>query len=209
MEFAKSIMKGGKAGAKGAAQPRDPKQSKTTGSEAKKPEANEGANKMEEELKTMVTQLIDKNATNQIKNTKLTKDMDNMMELMKQTIKELDSMTLKDLREDAKESAEDKKETEKPLPMPATPISVHANTVKEPKKSFESVDEIISYLEMSYGKSKFMETFTRVKDLDTKLNGKIVMEEYQKELKDTMSPEEVKKDLLLYLALCRTQQETF
>lgn len=62
---------------------------------------------------------------------------------------------------------------------------------------------------MSYGKSKFMETFTRVKDLDTKLNGKIVMEEYQKELKDTMSPEEVKKDLLLYLALCRTQQETF
>ena len=62
---------------------------------------------------------------------------------------------------------------------------------------------------MSYGKSKFMEVFTRVKDLDVKLNGKIVLEEYQKELKDTISPEEVKKDVLLYLALCRTQQETF
>lgn len=136
MEFTKSIMKGGKA----AAQPRDSKQSKTTGSEAKKPEAKQGANKMEEELKTMVTQLIEKNTTDQIKNTKLTKDMDNMMDLMKQTIKELDSMTLKDLREDSKEPPEDKKEAEKPLPMPATPISAHAHTVKEPKKSFESVD---------------------------------------------------------------------
>lgn len=51
-----------------------------------------------------------------------------------------------------------------------------------------------------------MSAFDKVKEVDERLKGKVVVEEYQKELKEWMTPEEVKKDLILYLALWRMQQ---
>jgi len=137
IEFNKSFMKSGKTGSKTDIKSQDPKQSKTT-----KVEKKEEGNKMEEELKAMVTQLIEKSKEDEIKNSKLTNDMNNMMDLMKQTIKELESMVIKDeTTEVKKDEKEDIKEEDiKPLPMPPTPIAVHANTVKEPKKNFENID---------------------------------------------------------------------
>lgn len=128
-------MKSGKSTSKADTKLHDFKKSKTT------VKNKEGGNKMEEELRMMVTQLIEKNKTNEIKNDKLTKDMNSMMDLMKKTIKELKGMTIEDEATEIKEhTKEDTKEDAKPIPMPSTPISVHAHTVKEPKKSFESVD---------------------------------------------------------------------
>ena len=134
-------MKTGKAGSKTDVKSQDPKQSKTT-----KVEKKEEGNKMEEELKAMVTQLIEKSKKNEIKDSKLTSDMSNMMDIMKQTIKELESMVIKDetteVKKDEKEDTNEstKEEEVKPLPMPPTPIAVHASTVKESKKNFENVD---------------------------------------------------------------------
>lgn len=139
MEFAKNLMKGGKPGAKPTdKKAQDPKHSKTTA-----PEAKDGGNKMEDELKTMVTQILNKTKENAITSSKLTTDMNNMMDLMKQTLKELDSMAIKDEAEEIKEVKAETTKDAKPIPMPSTPISSHASTTKEPKKNFDSVD--VSY----------------------------------------------------------------
>lgn len=65
----------------------------------------------------------------------------------------------------------------------------------------------MNYLELTYGRIKFINVFTKVKELDAKFKGEIKMDEYQKVLKTWLTPEEVKNDLQWFLALWRTQQE--
>ena len=64
----------------------------------------------------------------------------------------------------------------------------------------------MDYLVRTYETTKFNTIQEIVKELDKELNGKIIISKYQESLKSSMTSEEIKADLYLFITLLRIQQ---